>query len=53
MAGNLLVQMRNGRELTKRQQIQLICTLSMPAILALTGGAMYVGAPFMMAHLTP
>ncbi len=34
MAGNLLVQMRDGRELTKRQQIQLICTLSMPAILA-------------------
>lgn len=34
MAGNLLMQMRDGRELTRRQQIQLICTLSIPAILA-------------------
>ena len=34
MSKNLLAQMREGRELTKGQQIQLICTLSMPAILA-------------------
>lgn len=31
---DLLTQMRDGRSLTTRQQIRLICTLSVPAILA-------------------